>query len=224
MNTYAPGFAALMMCLTVQLTGQQLDVSSVNETAGEPVKLKGMVVETRKYSFRLDTGNQFLDIQVPNGLDLQFKLNKPFFDPVENTIRVQRDGLEGKDHRIILPLKTPAFVRVEFNHATHRNRVLSQTPWRLNNYVVSHVPFTDDPTETYLDGELVHQQGEKQFRLKTGDGEIHPIVLGRHNARVSGHTILDLKPGETRVEVTVRKVNDKMRAESIWFWPAKPVN
>ena len=208
--------AATLIALPV--SAQRL---AVEETAGQAdqVSLLGQVVEVKKYSFEIAVDEEVRVIKLAKGADLQLKLHKPVFQPRLGKLLVQIPGAGEPAERKEITLPDTVYVKVNFAHDNQRDRVMSTSPKRLNNYQLSPRPFSLTPQDSAIMGQLIFNKDYDLYRLKTADAKEHSIILGHQNASLRGFTIQDLKPVITRVQIKGVNTPDAIVASEVTFWP-----
>ncbi len=208
--------AATLIALPV--SAQRL---AVEETAGQAdqVSLLGQVVEVKKYSFEIAVDEGVRVIKLAKGADLQLKLHKPVFQPRLGKLLVQLPGAGEPAERKEIILPDTVYVKVNFAHDNQRDRVMSTSPKRLNNYQLSPSPFSLTTQDSSIMGQLIFNKDDDLYRLKTADAKEHSIILGHQNASLRGFTIQDLKPATTRVQIKGVDTPDAVVASEVTFWP-----
>lgn len=191
----------------------------------------GTVIEQRKYSIRVASGEDDFEVAIPDGVMIDQRLDRPKLD-LNNRVLTQElagsqaDGAEfGRPIEFKLPLPQPLGLLAEFSHPNERRRLLAEQPKRLIRYRL--LPLEQLPSEA--NGELtlaaevkaVNEQG--QVKLALG-GEEFEAELGNRDARLGGCSIADLKPFQSEVEVSAEWIDNRWVAQEILFRQIAPAN
>jgi hypothetical protein len=198
----------------------RLDVSSNSQaTAAKTLKLNGTVVEQKKYSLVVRSQDEEFSVSIPNGVPIQLKLSRPFLDFGERELSVTAKNAAA-DNRRRYALREPLFVIAEFAHRHQYEQTMKAKVKRLRNYRLTY----DRPNPDAVDqkirliGKLAAGAEPRQYVLSTPEAELQ-IMLGPGGVFEGGFTILDLKPGETELELEVESKGGTLTAKSIRFWP-----
>ena len=214
--------ASLALLVTVLISttvlAQRLTIEE-KPTQADQVSLLGQVIKVKKYSFEIAVDEEVRVIKLAKGADLKLKLHKPVFQPRLGKLLVQIPGPSEPAERKEITLPDTIYVKVNFAHDNQRDRVMSTSPKRLNNYQLSPSPFSLTTQDSAIMGQLVFNKDDERFRLKTADAKEHSIILGHQNASLRGFTIQDLKPVITRVQIKGVNTSDAVVASEVTFWP-----
>ena len=176
----------------------------------EKVKLQGVVSESRKYSFRVNTSDGKYEIKPTENAVVTLRLNKPYYDFQKRQVKVvksmasidSRTAPESQP-RAIFDLPEEVYFVSRFEHATLFNRVMGKKIKRINNYLLTaEDPGDIHPSEKQLvmGGELVAGNKPNSATIKIGD-KTYEAVFGQKKAFLTGFNIVDLRASETEVFV-----------------------
>jgi hypothetical protein len=199
----------------------RLDVSSNSQTsAAETLKVKGTVVEQKKYSIVVRSQDEELSVAIPNGVPMYLHLSRPFLDFGEQELSVSAKNASA-DNRRRYALREPLYVIAEFAHRHQYDQTMKANVKRLRNYRLTYdqtIPDTTDRKKIRLVGKIAAGAEPRHYVLTTSDSELQ-IMLGPGGVFEGEFTILDLKPGETELEMEVESKGGTLTAKTIRFWP-----
>ena len=193
----------LLICLVAVMTAQPTDGQTISGANPDVVRVNGLVIDRKKYSFTLQTLDRNYTVKIPNGTPVLMKLNKPNFDLMNRTISVvlmqsAADGNAANDEVLSWPLADPTYISSTFDDPGEMKRVLDQQTRKLERYIVSSTPFERTPLT--FGGELAESRTDNLFFLNDHGG-IHSVKLGTRRGLLSGFTIMDLQPLQSSVWV-----------------------
>lgn len=177
-----------------------------------------------RVTFKSDLGIQVqtkdgesIQIEVSESTDFALRMASPWFDAKAREVVV--DGTKeanGQRSRITYALpEGQLYLLAQFRSNTHRDRILNQPTWRINNYLVSDQPIESViPTgdDLLLAGKLDLEKTE----LVVGNDSF-PIILGFRGATLRGRSFEDIIAGDTVVLVSGVEVENKKIANTILF-------
>ena len=220
----------MVVSITTRLRGQTLlallvsvcvvgSIYGQNATPhGEAFSLTGRVVAKSKYGFevRTDDGKN-VDVAFDENTDFALRMSRPSFNVGNGIVAVDGPGTEnGQRRRVRLKLpEGKLYLLVQFRNENQRKRVLSKSPWRLNNYLIG-----SEPIESVLPrGNEVLLSGEVD--LKTSELKIdqnrYPIRLGFRGATLGGRSIADINVDQTSVAISGVVAGSSKLAKTVLF-------
>jgi len=209
--------AALLSCLVVAACAP---LRAQESTAEEPVafEVAGRVTSKSELGIQVQTKDgETIQIKVNESTDFALRMASPWFEAKTREVVVDGTmGANGQRNRITYSLpKGQLYLLAQFRSDTHRDRILNQPSWRINNYLVS-----DQPIESVVPaGEDLLLAGKldlEKSELIVGD-QSRPIVLGFRGATLRGRSFADIIAGDTVVLVTGVESDDKKVANTILF-------
>lgn len=211
-----------------QSTGQP---PSPAATAESRRLILGTVIEQRKYSIRIASGDEDLEVAIPDRLTIDQRLDRPKLDFTNNLLIQELPGSQAEDAEFgrpiefKLPLPRPLGLLAEFSHPNERRRLLGDNPKRLIRYRL--LPVEELPAaksnELKLVAEVQSVDANGLVTLLAGDEELI-AELGNRDARLGGRSIADLKPFATEIEVLADWIDDRWVAQEILFRQVAPAN
>ncbi len=213
-------------------TGRQSDLlairpalQSVNgrsEVARE--RILGTIIEQRKYSVRIASGEQDYEVFLPDGIPIDQRLDRPQLDfatglLTQELIASQVEGGEpGQQVSLKEPFPQPLGLQAEFAHQNERRRLLEREPKQVVRYRL--LPFDQltrlNPGELELLAEVRPSTQPGKVRLEAA-GQSYEVQLGSRDARLGGRTIADLKPLQTEVEIEAEWIADRWVAQEVVY-------
>ncbi len=181
------------------------------------IRVSGLVIDRKKYSFTLQTLDRNYEVKIPNGTPMLMKLTKPQIDLAGRKIQVvlmqsAADGKPVNDTVLSWPLANPTFVSTTFDDEKQMKRVMDQQVKLLDRFVVSPAPFDRSPLS--FGGELEESRKPGQFLLND-NGRVQLVKLGTRRGLLGGFAITDLKPLQTSVWVQGRMDGETVLASRI---------
>ena len=185
----------------------------------DEVRVNGLVLDCRKYSFTLQSLDKIHNVQIPNGTPVLLKLNKPEFDLDKRTVSFSLmlsadDGEEANDEVVTWKLPDPTFVTTTFRNEAEKEKVLGQAVRILDRFTISDRPL--ERTDLSFGGELRKSPTAGQFLL-ADNGGVYAIELGKRRGLLAGFSIMDLVPMQTSVWVQGSVEGDAIIASRIRF-------
>lgn len=184
----------------------------------------GTVVEQRKYSIRIASGDEDLEVAIPDRVLIDQRLDRPKLDLTSNMLIQELPGSQavgaefGRPIEFKLPLPRPLGLLAEFSHPNERRRLLGDNPKRLIRYrllPVEELPPAESD-ELKLVAEVKSVDANGLVTLLSGGQELI-AELGNRDARLGGRSIADLKPFATEVEVQADWLDNRWVAQEILF-------
>ena len=204
--------------------GQVLQIPKPVTTGGEQVSLEGTVLETKKYSFVVESQGTRHTIEMPRHVKPSLRLHKPNFDLEHNRVTVEpmsagQSNPANGGKRKVYELEEKLFIQVRFEHERQKNRIMSANTKRLNNYRISSRPSPDKNGKMMVSGQIRLAEDRATIQLLQPDGTADPVILGHQNARLDNLNISHLLPGSTQVFILGTANGDRIVARRIEFWP-----
>ena len=203
-------FLAVVCCATLE----------AQQTTEEPVtfEVSGRVTAKSESGLQVQTKDgEAIEIAINDSTDFALRMASPWFDAKARTVIV--DGTKqanGQRHRIVYSLpEGQLYLLAQFRSVSHRDRILKQPSWRINNYLISDQPIESvvpSGDDLLLAGKLDLENSE----LVVGDNS-WPIVLGFRSATLRGRSFEDIIAGDTVVLVNGSESDNKKVAQTILF-------
>lgn len=184
----------------------------------------GTVTEQRKYSIRVASGEEDLEVAIPDGVAIDQRLDRPRLDLANRLLTQELPGSQatgaefGQAIEFQLPLPQPLGLLAEFSHPNERRRLLGDNPKRLIRYrllPLENLP-ADSGNELTLTAEVKAVDANGLMTLAVGNEE-WTAELGNRDARLGARSIADLKPFEAEVEVLADWIDNRWVAQEILF-------
>ena len=216
---------------------QVLDLEKKDAADKQPIRLTGVMVEQKKYSFSIKADDLVYEVKVPRGTPVSMKLNRPNFDfssskvwvtpvPAKNDQAISTAN-QKPPAQIDFELPQPAYLNAQFAHAAQMKRVMSSNVLRLNNYTIQpsdpgpKKPSADD-TPIEIAGKIEPANDPKQPVLVVGE-QRYEVILGHRGATMAGLSIAMLDPAKVRLAITGTLEGErKVTATSIELIPVAP--
>lgn len=181
---------------------------TTSTTQPQTVSIEGVVIDQKKYSFKVKSGDKEYSVSLANGAVVGLKMNKPWYDWKNEQVVVDAvpfpsisDDVATKRVPIKFPAKELYLISRFADRATLKD-VMSKNVKRLNFYLVTpedqgeHMPSEKEP---YISGKL--DVDKKDLKLKVDDNSLL-IRLGFRYATMNGFSINELKAQKTQVFLT----------------------
>ena len=219
--------ALLLFCLLLfgpLLPAEAQQAGTIASSEPEPKKRKifGTVIEQRKYSLRIASGGEDLEIAVPDKVPIDQRLDKPRIDLASNLVLQELLGSQTPGSSIPIEIQDALpeqlGIAVEFAHTNERKRVMSESPKKLVRYrllPLDQLP-NDPENELLLTGKVLSVDERGQLVLQTNTEELL-AELGNRDGRLGGRNIADLRPFESDVEILADQIDGKWVAQSVLF-------
>jgi len=212
---------ALWISIAVACAPTEAQLSATEQptaTASTAFDLSGQVTSKSETGFTVRTKDgENLQIAIDQSTDFAMRLSSPWFSGAHRMVAV--DGTvqsDGKRERISYSLpKGQLYLLVQFRNTDQRDRIMKQSTWRVNNYLISDQPIESaipEGKELLLAGKL----DLKNSALVVGE-KSWPIVLGHRSATLRGRSFKDIVAGETVVLVTGNDSGGSRTAETVLF-------
>jgi hypothetical protein len=202
--------AAILVCgstLEAQTSATSASSTTVTTPANQPqpIRVEGIVVDQKKYSIKVKSGDKEYSVSLANGAAIGLKMNKPWYDWKNDQVVVDAVPFPAASDDVAkkrVPIKFPAkdlYLISRFADRATLNDVMSKNVKRLNFYLVTpedqgqHMPTEKEP---YISGKL--NVDKKDLKLKVDDSSLL-IRLGFRFATMNGFSINELKPQTTQV-------------------------
>jgi|GEM_PF-2762562 len=194
----------------------------LSRTDPERRKIFGVVIEQRKYSIRVASGNDDIEIQIPDKTPIDQRLDKPRIDLASNVVLQELVGSQEAGSAIPVEvqesLPEPLGLIAEFAHVNERRRTLSENPKKLVRYRL--LPFDQLPSEPenelLLTAKVVSVDEKGQLLLQTETEELL-AELGNRDGRLGARTVADLRPFESDVELQADLIDGKWVAQNVLY-------
>ena len=206
--------AALVAALVFCTCATGFSQSQEKQAKSKTVKIKGKVVDRKKYNLVIDDGKQKYKVVIANVGQVMLKLNRPLFDLEKKTVSVVPEGMM-KGSRVTYPITTPLFVKNTFAHQRQLDRFTAAEEKRLTGFVVSTKKLSK-AGRLDLVGELKTGSGPREYSLETDSGKQN-VMLGP-GGQLSGLPVTRIQPGDS-IEINVMLVDNALVAQSIKFQP-----
>lgn len=190
----------------------------------EPKKKKilGTVVEQRKYSIRVASGEDDIEVSVPDKVPIEQRLDKPRIDLASSVVLQELLGSQEPGATIPIEIQESLpdqlGIVVEFAHANERRRVMGENPKKLIRYRL--LPLEAIPSapenDLVLTAKVTSVDERGQLTLQTQTEEI-VAELGNRDGRLGARTIADLRPFECEVEIEADRIDEKWVAQTILY-------
>lgn len=208
-------FAALVLGACQEHGYAQNSADSVTDE----VRVNGLVLDCRKYSFTLQALDQTYQVEIPNGTPMLMKLNRPSFDFDKGVISTPlmlsaRDGNPDNDQVLTWKLPEPTMVTMEFRSQAEKQKIRDQSVPNLDRFVLTAQPFADP--EQSISGELQRNRVSGELFLND-QGKVFGVRLGSRRGLLAGFSIMDLIPAQTSVWVQGARNGDAIVASRIRF-------
>jgi RNase P/RNase MRP subunit p29 len=205
------------LCLLIVVGCASVEAQEINE-ANTSFELSGRVVSKTKYGFEVKTKQgDVVEITASDSTDFALRMASPWFD--SEARRVVVDGkltANGTRERIRYSLpEGKLYLLAQFRSAAHRDRIMNESIWRINNYLISDEliePALPSGNEVFLAGEI----DLAKPAVIVGD-KSYPIVLGYRGATLRGRSIADIVPQETVVVVSGSEKDGSKIADTVLF-------
>lgn len=193
-------------------------------TSAEPKKrtIFGVVIEQRKYSIRIATGMDDIEIAIPDKTPIDQRLDRPRIDLASNV--VLQELLASQEPGSAIPVEVqenlpePLGLMAEFAHISERRRIMGEHPKKFIRYRL--LPFDQLPSEPenelLLTGKVISVDERGQLVLRTDTEELL-AELGNRDGRLGARTIADLRPLESEVEIQADQIDGKWVAQSVLY-------
>ena len=145
------------------------------------------------------------------------RLASPWFSRTDREVVVdgkKKDDSTRERNTYSLP-QGQLYLLVQFRSVTQRDRIMKQSTWRLNNYLISDQMIEStipEGEELLLAGELDLEKSE----LVVGK-QSYPITLGHRSATLRGRSFEDVVAWDTVVVVTGSESDGQFNAETVLF-------
>jgi hypothetical protein len=219
--------ALLLFCLLLfgpLLPAEAQQAGTIASSEPEPKKRKifGTVIEQRKYSLRIASGEEDLEVAVPDKVPIDQRLDKPRIDLASGVVLQELLGSQASGSSIPIEIQDTLpeqlGIAVEFAHLNERKRIMSENPKKLVRYrllPLEQLP-SDPENELLLTGKVLSVDERGQVVLQTSNEELL-AELGNRDGRLGGRNIADLRPFETDVEILADQIDGKWVAQSVLF-------
>ncbi len=211
-----------MVLPTLGLQAQVLNIPKQPAVESKPIELEGIVVERKKYSFVVNSGDQQYQVKIPNSGTLALRLRKPSFDLNKKAVSVEPIKENKSDpsvlKRVSYPLPDKLFIQARFDHKNQKQRILNAKVKRLNKYEIGPVAYPVSKNPLIIGGEIRSSDEGNALALVIDD-QTNQTILGHQQARLVGLNITYLVPFETRVAIKGVLSDGKVIANSIEAWP-----
>ena len=219
MLRFLPVISLLLPLVTVALPEPQVQAQTSSRELIDEVRVNGLVIDRRKYSFTLQALDRTYQVVIPNGTPILMKLNKPQIDWQSRTISLTlmlsaADGDPANDQVLSWPLADPVYVSTTFRDQAEKQRILEQQVRELDRFLMSSQPFAR--TSMTFGGELEPSSTAGQFFLNDNGG-VYAVKLGMRRGLLADFSIMDLRPLETSVWVQGAFDGDTVVASRIRF-------
>jgi acyl-CoA thioesterase-1 len=182
----------------------------------------GVVIEQRKYSIRIASGMDDIEIAIPDKTPIDQRLDRPRIDLASNV--VLQELLASQEPGSAIPVEVqenlpePLGLMAEFAHISERRRIMSEHPKKFIRYRL--LPFDQLPSEPenelLLTGKVISVDERGQLVLRTDTEELL-AELGNRDGRLGARTIADLRPLESEVEIQADQIDGKWVAQSVLY-------
>ena len=192
---------------------------SVASALVDEVRINGLVIDRKKYSFTVQSLDRQYEVSLPNGIPLMMKLNHPTIDLQDRKLSLTLmlsapDGVAANDQILSWSLPEPVYVYSEFADEQEKQEVLNQPVRTLDRFLLSPTPLQRTPLT--IGGELAAGRSPGQWFLDD-NGAVYSIKLGTRRGLLTGFTIMDLKPLQTSVWVQGAMEGDRVVASRVRF-------
>ncbi len=205
-NHLAKPFAFLLVALAlISPTAAQ------EQAAAGPRTVAGTVIEQKKYTFRIQAGDQEYTIGLAPNAAIRQRIQRPVFEFAKRRIVPELHGLppraEGAEPAVSISLPAPLYIRAWYPSANEMERFWeSGTVRRLPRYELSgrmpEQPCTFTPGRLELAGQIESIDSRGVAVIDCG-GERVQAQLQDREASLVGGTIRDLLPFVTTIEAMV---------------------
>ncbi len=198
----------LVLSMSNQAAGQQFDQlleenDLVNESTEPEEKLiHGVVIEQKKYSIVVRSGDEEYQIKLPQTAPVFRELLRPSFHLADSMVKFtlpcsDPSGDQSKNQVVELPLPETVYLLAKFKTKRNLDAFIEGRNKVVNHYALYSAALVDRQEHEIL-GQL--EQDGTGFSLIV-DSQRYAIELGGRTSLLSGFSILDLVPG---VEVSLR--------------------
>lgn len=205
------------MCLLIVVGCASAEAQEINE-ASTSFELSGRVVSKTKYGFEVKTKQgDVVEVVANDSTDFALRMASPWFDAEARKVVVDgKRTANGTRERIKYSLpEGKLYLLAQFRSAEHRDRIMNESVWRINNYLIS-----DEPIEPALpSGDEVLLAGEIDLAKPAviiGE-KSHAVVLGFRGATLRGRSIADIVPQESVVLVSGSQTDGSNVADTVLF-------
>lgn len=209
---------AIVCCAQVDRDAEIKVSAGESQPKAQTFDLRGKVVTKTKYGFQIVTAtNQRIDIKSNESTDFALRMNRPWFRTEDRKAIVDGKQLvDGSRERIVYGLPAgPLYLLVQFRTIAQRDRIVSKSPWRINNYLIGGTPIKEampNGDSLFMAGRFDFESSELVIAEKR-----YPILLGQRAATLRGRSIADLVPGETIVAASGTRNEDGYVADTVLF-------
>lgn len=206
------------ICVEARQAGANLS------TGDEPKKRKilGTVIEQRKYSLRVASGEEDLEVAVPDKVPIDQRLDKPRIDLASKLVLQELLGSQEPGSAIPIEIQDALpeqmGIVVEFAHINERRRVMSENPKKLIRYrlLPAELLPSEPENDLILTAKVIGVDERGQLTLQTEKEEL-VAELGNRDGRLGARTIADLRPLESEVEIQADWIDGKWVAQTIVY-------
>jgi len=189
------------------------------DSVTDEVRVNGLVLDCRKYSFTLQAVDQTYQVEIPNGTPMLMKLNRPSFDFDKGLVSTSlmlsaQDGNPDNDQVLSWKLPDPTIVTMEFRSQEEKKAIEDESVPNLDRFVLTAQPFADP--EQSISGELQRNRISGELFLND-QGKVMGVRLGARRGLLAGFSIMDLIPNQTSVWVQGARNGDAIVASRIRF-------
>jgi hypothetical protein len=209
-----------LVCPLLAAEAQQPEATSPTEVERQKRKILGTVIEQRKYSLRIASGEEDVEVAVPDKTPIDQRLDKPRIDLASNVVLQELLGSQEPGSAIPIEIQDTLpeqmGIVVDFAHINERRRVMSENPKKLIRYrllPLDQLP-SDPENELLLTAKVTQVDERGQLTLQTEREEII-AELGNRDGRLGARTIADLRPLESEVEIQADLIEGKWVAKNI---------
>lgn len=211
-----------LVCPLLAAEAQQPEATSPTEVERQKRKILGTVIEQRKYSLRIASGEENVEVAVPDKTPIDQRLDKPRIDLASNVVLQELLGSQEPGSAIPIEIQDTLpeqmGIVVDFAHINERRRVMSENPKKLIRYrllPLDQLP-SDPENELLLTAKVTQVDERGQLTLQTEREEII-AELGNRDGRLGARTIADLRPLESEVEIQADLIEGKWVAQNIVY-------
>lgn len=211
-----------LVCPLLAAEAQQPEATSPTEVERQKRKILGTVIEQRKYSLRIASGEEDVEVAVPDKTPIDQRLDKPRIDLASNVVLQELLGSQEPGSAIPIEIQDTLpeqmGIVVDFAHINERRRVMSENPKKLIRYrllPLDQLP-SDPENELLLTAKVTQVDERGQLTLQTEREEII-AELGNRDGRLGARTIADLRPLESEVEIQADLIEGKWVAQNIVY-------
>ena len=213
---------------TVSVGGWQSSAETATADKEPPRrKIFGTVIEQRKYSIRVASGEEDLEIAVPDKVPIDQRLDKPRVDLASGVVLQELLGSQEPGSAVPVEvqetLPDPLGIVVEFAHLNERRRIMAENPKKLIRYrllPLEQLP-SEPENELILTAKVISVDDRGQLILQADTEEI-TAELGNRDGRLGARNIADLRPLESEVEIQADSIDGKWVAQNILYRRVRP--